>query len=91
MVLCWYVSNVSEALIGAVCVRSLLRRTPAFDRVHDTGVFLLFAVFLGPFLSSFLDTGFVRFIGWGDGGYWELWRTRFFSNILAALSSCRSS
>src|SRR6185436_3763051 len=32
MVLCWYVSNVSEALIGAACVRALLRRPPAFDR-----------------------------------------------------------
>ncbi len=85
MVLCWYLSNVSEALIGAVCVRQLLRRRPPFDSVRDVGIFLLFAVFLGPFLSSFLDAAFVTLIGWGASDYWQLWRTRFFSNVLATL------
>ena len=53
--------------------------------MRETGLFLLLAVVLGPFLSSFLDAAFVRLIGWGESGYWQLWRTRFFANVLAAL------
>ncbi|HKA42872.1 MAG TPA: MASE1 domain-containing protein [Burkholderiales bacterium] len=86
MVLCWFVSNASEALIGAAGVRILLKEPPAFDTMRNAGIFLLFAVLLAPFLSSFLDAAFVSFIGWGESGYWQLWRTRFFSNILATLT-----
>ena len=70
MVLCWFVSNASEALIGASCVRALLKRPPVFDSVGNAGIFLLFAVFLAPFLSSFLDAAFVQWIGWGESDYW---------------------
>ena len=35
MVLSWFGSNVSEALIGAVCVRGVLRRPLTFDRLGD--------------------------------------------------------
>src|SRR5262245_59610363 len=38
MVLCWYVSNASEALIGAACVRALLGRAPSLDTLRDAGV-----------------------------------------------------
>ncbi|HKU72127.1 MAG TPA: ATP-binding protein, partial [Burkholderiales bacterium] len=39
-----------------------------------------------PFLSSFLDAAFVKMVGWGEDGYWFLWSTRFFSNMLATLT-----
>ena len=41
---------------------------------------------LAPFLSSFLDAAFVRWNGWGTDGYWQVWRLRFFSNVLAILT-----
>jgi hypothetical protein len=33
-------------------------------------------VFIGPFLSSFLDAAFVVWNHWGQDGYWELIRIR---------------
>src|SRR6184192_4621288 len=86
MILCWFISNACEALIGAGCVRYLIDRPVRFDRLRNVGLFCLFAAFLGPFLSSFLDTAFVSLNHWGQGSYWEIWRIRFTSNVLAALT-----
>ena len=86
MVLCWYLSNVSEALIGALFVHRFATRPLTLDSVQDVFIFVAGAVFLAPFLSSFLDAAFVVAIGWGQGGYWELWNSRFYSNVLATLA-----
>ncbi|MET0658580.1 MAG: MASE1 domain-containing protein [Steroidobacteraceae bacterium] len=86
MVLCWFVSNVTEALIGAIGIRWSLGRAPRFARFHELVMFLTWCVVLGPFLSSFLDTAFVAANGWLYVDYWSVWRTRLFSNVLAALT-----
>jgi PAS domain S-box-containing protein len=86
MILCWFVSNSCEALIGAGCIRYLIDRPVRFDRLRNVGIFCFFAAFLGPFLSSFLDAAFVVFNHWGQDSYWEIWRIRFTSNVLAALT-----
>jgi signal transduction histidine kinase len=86
MLLCWFVSNCTEALIGAGAVRRFAGERPAFDGFSRVVVFLACAGFLGPFLSSFLDAGFVVLNQWGDAGYWTVWRTRFLSNVLATLT-----
>src|SRR6188474_161227 len=85
MILCWFVSNSSEALIGASLTRYLVRGPIQFTSLRNAGIFCLCVVFAGPFLSSFLDAAFVRWNAWGHGSYWELIRIRFFSNALAAL------
>ncbi len=85
MVLCWYVSNCMEALIGA----SLLRRfgpPRPFDSFRGVAVFLVSAGFVAPFLSSFVDAGFVIANQWGAADYWTLWRTRFFSNVVTTIT-----
>ena len=86
MILCWFISNSCEALIGAGCVRYLIDRPVRFDRLRNVGIFCFFAAFLGPFLSSFLDAAFVVFNHWGQDSYWQIWRIRFTSNVLAALT-----
>ncbi|RZI42630.1 PAS domain S-box protein [Herbaspirillum sp. HC18] len=86
MVLGWFVSNCSEALIGAALLRKFVPERIRFDSTRHVILFLFLCVFLGPFLSSFLDAAFVRMAGWGDGGYWQLWSTRFFSNVLSILA-----
>jgi two-component system sensor kinase FixL len=86
MILCWFISNSCEALIGAGFTRYLIHRPVRFDRLRNVGIFCLFAAFLGPFLSSFLDAAFVSLNHWGQGNYWEIWRIRFTSNVLAALT-----
>lgn len=86
MVLLWFVSNCTEALIGAVGIRWLIDRPIRLEVVRHVGVVVLFGAVLGPFLSSFLDAGFVSLTGWGTASYWDNWRTRFFSNVLASLT-----
>ena len=49
------------------------------------GIFCLCVVFIGPFLSSFLDAAFVVWNHWGQDGYWELIRIRLSSNAVSAL------
>src|SRR5215471_3688077 len=85
MVLGWFASNSAEALFGAACIRRLCATRLHFDSFRDVGVFLLFGAFLGPLLTSFLDAGLVKMMGWGEGSYWQLVSLRFLSNILAAL------
>ncbi|HEV2842787.1 MAG TPA: MASE1 domain-containing protein [Chthoniobacterales bacterium] len=86
MIFCWFISNSCEALIGAGGMRYLLGGPVRLDRLRHVAVFCLCGVFLGPFLSSFLDAGFVALNGWGQGSYREIWRIRFSSNVLAALT-----
>jgi PAS domain S-box-containing protein len=86
MILCWFISNSCEALIGAGCVRYLIDRPVRFDRLRSVGIFFFFAAFLAPFLSSFLDAAFVVINHWGQDGYGQVWRIRFTSNVLAALT-----
>src|SRR4029450_1484434 len=52
MILCWFISNSCEALIGAGCIRYLIDRPVRFDRLGNIGIFIFFAAFLAPFLSS---------------------------------------
>src|SRR5437867_1304639 len=86
MILCWFISNSCEALIGAGFVRYLIGRPGRFDRLGNVGIFIFFAAFLAPFLSSFLDAAFVAINHWGQDSYWQIWRIRFTSNVLAALT-----
>lgn len=86
MILCWFVSNVTEALIGALVIHAYLHRAPQFDRFRDLVVFLIGAPLLGTFVSSFLDAALVVQIGWRDGDFWTVWRTRLLSNMLATLT-----
>ena len=86
MILCWFISNCCEALIGAGLARYLIGGQLRFTSFRSVGIFCVTVVFIGPFLSSFLDAAFVRWNHWGQGGYWELFRIRFTSNVLAALT-----
>jgi PAS domain S-box-containing protein len=85
MILSWFVSNCCEAIIGAGLMRYLVGGPIRFTTLRTVGLFCLCVVFIGPFLSSFLDAAFVEWNHWGQDGYWELIRIRLFSNALAAL------
>ena len=85
MILCWFISNSCEALIGASLTRYLLGGPIRFTSLRNVGIFCVCVVFIGPFLSSFLDAAFVVWNNWGEDSYWELIRIRLFSNALAAL------
>lgn len=87
MASCWYISNASEALLGAALIRWRVGDAPRFDRVRETSVFLLTAVLFSPVVTSFLDASLVALVGWRyDGDYWGVWRMRLFSNATAAVT-----
>jgi PAS domain S-box-containing protein len=85
MIVCWFISNASEALIGAGLARYVIGGPMRFTSLRRVGVFCLCVVFIGPLLSSFLDAAFVVWNHWGRDGYWELIRIRLSSNAVSAL------
>ena len=85
MVLCWFVSNCAEALLGASLLLRFGGGAQSFETLRGTAVFLA-AVFTATVASSFLDAGFVVLNGWGSSDYWTIWRTRVFSNMLATIT-----
>ena len=86
MVLGWYASNCSEALIGAAVVRAFVSGPLRLDSLRKAGIFLLCGGLAAPLGSSFLDAGLVKLVGFGEGDYWTLVRMRFSSNVLAELT-----
>ena len=85
MSLLWFVSNSAEALIGAVCVRGFVKRRADFASLRCLAIYLGAAI-LATVLGSFIDASFVSLVGWKGNGYWQTWRARFPSNVLAALT-----
>jgi signal transduction histidine kinase len=86
MAACWYVSNLSEAVLGAGIMLYALGEAPRFDRVRHVVMYLVAAVVCAPVVSSFLDAAFVALVGWNyNGDYWAVVGSRLPSNSLAAL------
>jgi PAS domain S-box-containing protein len=86
MVLSWFISNSFQALFGAFVISKFVDDGLRFDKFRDLAIFLFFGAFLAPFLSSFLDVALVKLNGWGTSSFWEIWRVRCLSNILATLT-----
>ena len=85
MIMCWFISNASEAVIGVGLTRYVIGGPMRFTNLRKVGIFCLCVVFIGPFLSSFLDAAFVVWNHWGQDGYWELIRIRLSANAVSAL------
>lgn len=85
MVACWFVSNACQALLAAGTVTAIDGRL-RLDSIRGLTVFVGGAVLLAPFVTSFLDAGFVALLEWGGSTYWRVWRLRFFSNVLATVT-----
>jgi len=86
MILSWFISNSFQALFGAFFICKFVEDGLRFDKLRDLTIFLFFGAFLAPFLASFLDVALVKLNGWGTSSYWEIWRVRCLSNILATLT-----
>ena len=85
-IVAWFVSNCSQALIGAGAIYLLVGCPLRFESFRDVCIFIAFGALIAPFVSTFIDVAFVTAIGWGQGSYATLWRLRFFSNVLTTLT-----
>lgn len=81
----WFITNTSEALIGAFCIRQLAPKNRVFESVRGVFLFVVFGVLLAPLITSFLDAAAVVITGWGRH-YWPLETERFWTNALAELT-----
>ena len=85
MVLCWFVSNCCEALLGAAGTVFLLGPSPRFDRMKSIGLLLGCGAVVAPFVVSFLDSAFVRLNHFGQQTYWQVWSQRYCSNVFTGM------
>ena len=81
----WFVTNTSEALIGAYCITRLTDTRKLFDSLRGVLVFVIFGVLIAPLVTSFLDAAAVVLTGWGRG-YVPISTERFWTNVLAELT-----
>jgi integral membrane sensor domain MASE1 len=81
----WYIGNTGEALLGAILITALYETRYLFNQVRGLIVFLICGVFGAPLITSFLDAAVVVATGFGQG-YWLLWTTRLFSNMVGSLT-----
>jgi signal transduction histidine kinase len=81
----WFISNTSEALIGAILLWNCFKGRSCFDSLRGVARFLICGVVIPPVVTSFLDAGVVAATGW-QANFWELWGTRLISNMLANLT-----
>ena len=81
----WFLTNTTEALIGAFCITRLINPRTVFESVRGVSIFILFGVLIAPLATSFLDAAGVILTGWGRG-YVSLGAERFWTNALAELT-----
>jgi C4-dicarboxylate-specific signal transduction histidine kinase len=79
-----FVTNASEALIGAGGLYLLSDMPWRFDTIRRLMAFFVAVVLAAPVLSSFGDAAAVAWFG-GEP-YWRVWQTRTLGNILAELT-----
>ena len=77
-----FVTNVSQAAIGAALVARLARGSAS--GASFMVAFVVGAVFLAPFLVSFADVGVFLLTGLVTD-YWDAWRERFLSNAASII------
>jgi signal transduction histidine kinase len=81
----WFITNTSEALIGAFCIARFTHPKNTLDNVRGVFTFVVFGVVLAPLATSFLDAAAVVITGWGRT-LWPLGVERFWTNALAELA-----
>ena len=81
----WFITNTSEALIGAFCIARFTHPKNTLDNVRGVFTFVVFGVVLAPLATSFLDAAAVVITGWGRT-LWPLGVERFWTNALAELT-----
>src|ERR1044072_1556605 len=80
-----FATNAGMAILGAYAVRHLCGGPPRFGHLRDLVVFLVFAVFAAPFVTTFADAAAVLLTKRSDN-YSLVFEARLLSNVLTVLT-----
>jgi len=84
LVLSLFLTNCTEALVGAGAVRTFIGRPLRLDTLGGLAAFFIAVVIAGPLVSNFADAAVVH---WFNGeAFWDVWRRRLPSNMLSELT-----
>src|SRR5215510_10958563 len=79
-----YLTNVSQALLGAALIKRYVSRYGSKDAHATTIIFIICGVFAAPIVLSFADVSIAILTEWTSNDYWQAWRLRFLSNAASA-------
>ena len=79
-----FLTNCSEALIGATLLRRFSDAPARFDSLQRLFAFVVSVALFAPVVSSFLDAAVVS--SFSAESYWGVWRARTFANVLTAVT-----
>ena len=79
-----FLTNCSEALIGATLLRRISDAPNRFDSLERLFAFVVSVALVAPVVSSFLDAAVVT--SFSTESYWDVWRARTFANVLTAVT-----
>jgi signal transduction histidine kinase/integral membrane sensor domain MASE1 len=79
-----FVTNCSEALVGATLLRRVSDAPARFDSLDRLFAFVVTVAVAAPVVSSFLDAAVVT--SFRAEAYWDVWRARTFANVLTAVT-----
>jgi PAS domain S-box-containing protein len=83
-VLGFYVTNTSQALLGAALFKGYVARR-GDESAHRTMIaFIAYGVFVAPIILSFADVAIAIWTRWTGNHYWQAWSLRFLSNAASA-------
>jgi len=77
-------ANLLEVLVAAIGLRLFVASPLKFERLHETLMYLLLAVLVGPLASAFVAS-IVTLLEAPESSYWLFWRAWFLSNALGLL------
>jgi two-component system sensor kinase FixL len=80
-----YLTNTSQAVLGAVLFNRLARRYASEGAHATTIIFIVCGVFVSPIVLSFADVAVAILTRWTSNTYWQAWHLRFLSNAASAV------
>jgi PAS domain S-box-containing protein len=80
-----YAGNVLHAVLGALAVRPFVGSPPRLDDLRSMAAFVLLAAIAAPAVASAVTVYLFMVNGWTPD-YWLVWRQRFLSQILGAIT-----
>ncbi|HEX6121034.1 MAG TPA: ATP-binding protein [Dongiaceae bacterium] len=79
-----YMTNGSQALLGAALFRRYVPRHSDQSAHRATIAFIICGVFAAPIVLSFADVAVATWTRWTTADYWHAWTLRFLSNAASA-------